>query len=103
MLESKFQSELIKELHMLYPDALILKNDSSYIQGIPDLTVLGPNGHWAVLECKRSRREFAYDKQPNQAYYISRANNIGGYGAFIYPENKEEVLNGIQSAFSDRR
>lgn len=35
MLENKFQANLIKELKRLFPGCIVMKNDASYIQGIP--------------------------------------------------------------------
>lgn len=95
MLESKFQADLKKELEMIFPGCIVTKLDSSYIQGIPDLLVLW-NDKWAVLECKKDRKA---KKQPNQEYYVGRMNNMS-FSKFIYPENKEEVLNELQQAFS---
>ena len=40
MLENKFQANLIKELKARFPDCIVMKNDPTYIQGIPDLLVL---------------------------------------------------------------
>lgn len=96
--ESKFQAQLICDLTKLFPDCIVLKNDPTYIQGIPDLTVL--NGDkWALLECKKSKDEA---HQPNQDYYINWADKKA-FGRFIFPENKEEVLRELQQAFrSDR-
>lgn len=97
-LESKFQSEVIKELHALFPGCVVLMNDASYIQGIPDLTVLWREHH-AMLEVKAAWNS---SHQPNQDYYIKM---FGEYvfSAFIYPENKEEILDGLQQAFRPRR
>lgn len=94
-LESKFQSELIKEIQKRLPGCLVMKNDPNYIQGIPDLIVLFGN-KWAALECKRSS---AANRQPNQEYYIQIMNQMS-FGRFIYPENKEEVLDEIQRSFN---
>lgn len=94
MLESKFQSELIKELEMIFPHCIVLKNDPGYRQGFPDLTILHGD-QWAVLEVKRSATASC---QPNQKYYISMLNDMF-FGAVIYPENKEEVLYELQRAF----
>ena len=49
MKESKFQKEVIDEIQELLPDAIIMKNDPNYIQGIPDLTILSGD-KWATLE-----------------------------------------------------
>lgn len=95
-LESKFQKELMDEIRKQYPGCVILKNDSSYIQGFPDWTILYKN-KWAVLEAKRSRTA---DKQPNQPYYVDKLNSMS-YSRFVYPENKDEVLQELQKIFAD--
>ena len=65
MLENKFQANLIKELKERFPGCIVMKNDPTYIQGIPDLLVLHKD-KWASLECKKSA---GAKKQPNQEYY----------------------------------
>ncbi len=92
--ESQFQARLIKRLKEMFPGCIVLKNDSSYIQGIPDLTVLWKD-KWALLECKK---ESEARKQPNQPYYIAKGKEMS-FGAFIFPENEEEVLHDLQQAF----
>lgn len=98
MLENKFQSDLIKEIKQRLPGCIVMKNDPNYIQGMPDLTVLYKN-HWATLECKRSSRA---RKQPNQEYYVDTMNEMS-FSRFISPENKEDVLNELQSALKPGR
>jgi hypothetical protein len=73
---------------------LVMKLDSSYIQGIPDLLILYKN-KWAVLECKKSAK---VKKRPNQEYYVDKLNQMS-FARFIYPENKEEVLRDLQQTF----
>lgn len=92
--ESKFQAELIKELESIFDGCMVLKNDSSYYQGIPDLLVLYKD-KWAMLECKRHS---SASRRPNQDYYISKFGEMS-YASFVYPENKEEVLHELQQAF----
>lgn len=87
MKESKFQSDLKKELKKTFPGSIVTKMDSGDIQGIPDLLILYKN-KWATLENKRSSKAH---KQPNQEYYVNKMNNMS-FSRFIYPENKEEVL-----------
>ena len=87
MLENKFQAKLIKELKDMFPGCIVMKNDASYIQGIPDLLVLY-NERWASLECKKSLNAA---KQPNQEYYVGRMDEMS-FSRFICPENKDEVL-----------
>lgn len=98
MLESKFQNELIKDLERLFPGCIVLKNDTSYIQGFPDLTILYED-RYAILEGKKYRNA---PVRPNQRYYIKYFNDRA-YGAFIYPENKEEILNELQQALEPGR
>ncbi len=82
----------------MFPGCFILKNDTDYLQGIPDLLVLY-NTRWAMLEVKR---EADAPEEPNQDYYIDVLNGMS-FAAFIFPENEEEVLNELQHAFSTRR
>lgn len=93
--ENKFQAELIKEIRSLFPGAIILKNDPEYIQGFPDLTIFYED-RWAVLECKKSEREV---HQPNQDYYVDVLNEMS-YSAFIFPENKKDILKELKIFFS---
>lgn len=95
-LESKFQKELIDEIKEQFPGCLVMKNDSGYIQGIPDWTILYKN-KWAVLEAKRSKDA---NKQPNQPYYVETLNKMS-FSRFVYPENKEEVLNELHRIFDN--
>ena len=91
--ERDFQSNLIKKLHDRMPEAIVMKNDSAYIQGIPDLLILH-NDKWAALECKRSATA---KHQPNQEYYIDKMSKMS-YAAFIFPENETEVLDALQQS-----
>lgn len=95
MLENKFQAQLIQDIKKALPGAVVLKNDSSYIQGIPDLTVLY-GSKWAALECKKNA---SAARQPNQDYFVELLNGMS-YAAFVFPENKKEVLNELQHALA---
>lgn len=94
-LESKFQKELIDEVKERYPGCIALKNDSGYIQGFPDWTILYKD-KWAVLEVKKER---GAHKQPNQEYYVNELNEMGGFSRFVFPENKDEVLEDMDALF----
>lgn len=98
MKESKFQKDVIDFLEEEYPGCLIIKNDPTYIQGIPDFLVLYKN-KWAALEFKKSEDA---THQPNQDDYVEMLNNMS-YSNFVYPENLEEVLDDIQRTFKPRR
>ena len=97
MKESKFQSDLKKELQGMFPGCMITKLDSGDIQGIPDLLVLYKD-KWAVLENKRSAKA---THQPNQDYYVDKMNGMS-LASFIYPENKDEVLARLRKKFNKK-
>lgn len=94
MLESKFQAKLIKDLYELFPGCLIVKNDPNYIQGIPDLLILHKD-RWASLECKKNSNA---SKRPNQEFYVDKMDSMS-FARFIFPENREEVLNELKEYF----
>lgn len=97
-LESTFQSALIKELEAIFPGCFIYRGDPQRQQGIPDLLILFGN-RWAALELKREAKA---SKRPNQDYYVNQMNELS-YAAFIFPDNKEAVLNELQEALRPRR
>lgn len=101
MLESRYQADLIKKLRELFPGCFILKNDTDYMQGVPDLLVL-VGDRWAMLEVKRIRPRSSADFEPNQEWYLEQLNDMS-YAACIYPENEQEVLDDLQQAFRARR
>lgn len=94
MKESKFQSDLIKNLKIIFEGCIIMKTDPNYIQGIPDLLILY-HDKWAALECKKSMNA---SRQPNQSYFVELMNTMS-FSRFIYPENEKEVLDELQRAF----
>ena len=93
-LERDFQAGLIKELKARFPGSIVTKLDSSHIQGIPDLLILYKD-RWATLECKENSKAA---HRPNQDHYVDTMNEMS-FSRFIFPENKEEVLNDLQQAF----
>lgn len=90
-LESGFQDRLVREIKDELPGCMVFKMDQ--IQGIPDLLILH-NDKWASLECKRER---SAKRQPNQEYYVDRMNEMS-FSRFIYPENREDVLDELYQA-----
>ena len=95
MRENKFQANLIKEIKETFPGCIVLKNDSSYLQGIPDLTVFYED-KWCALECKQNAKA---NHQPNQDYYVEKMNDMS-FARFIYPENKDEVIKDLREKFN---
>ena len=93
--ENQFQRTLVKEIRNHYNnECIVTKLDSGYIQGIPDLLILHKD-KWATLECKKSKNAH---RQPNQQYYVDKMDKMS-FSKFIYPENKEEVLNELRETF----
>jgi hypothetical protein len=101
MTENQYQAKLIKKLGAMFPGCVILKNDSSYQQGVPDLVILW-NDYWASLEVKASKLAYSASAQPNQSYFIERLDEMS-FAAYIYPENEEEILCALQQAFETPR
>jgi len=89
--ERNFQSGLIRDLKQRLEGCIVTKLDSSHLQGIPDLLILYGD-RWASLECKRSEKS---RKRPNQKYWVERMNSMS-FSRFIFPENKEEVLDELE-------
>lgn len=98
MLENKYQAGLIKRIKLLFPGCIVLKNDPTYIQGIPDLLVLY-NKRWAVLEVKKNKTA---SHRPNQDFYVDKMNRMS-FARYIYPENEKEVLNDLERTFKPKR
>ena len=90
-LESGFQDSLIKQIKKILPGSMVFKMDQ--IQGLPDLLILYKD-KWASLECKRTATA---KRQPNQEYYVNLMNEMS-FSRFISPENREAVINELQSA-----
>jgi len=95
MTEAQYQKRVVRALKDRFPGCVVIKNDPSYQQGIPDWTILFGQC-WAMLEIKaRSSAR----RQPNQQYYVEQLNEMS-FAAFICPENEEAVLDELQTAFS---
>lgn len=94
MLESAFQSGLIKEIKKRFPGCVVFKTDPTQIQGFPDLMILFEN-HWAALECKKSATA---KHRPNQDLHVDKLNKMS-FSSFIWPENKKEVLDAMERSF----
>lgn len=96
MRESAYEKSLIKRLLKRYPEAVVLKNDSSYLQGVPDRLILHRD-RWAMLEIKQHANS---PVQPNQPYYIDLFNSMS-FASFISPETEGEVLDALQRSLID--
>ena len=93
MLESEYQGKLIKKLEKLFPGSVILKNDSGYRQGIPDLVIFH-GARWAMLEVKASETA---PYQANQEYYLDLLGKMS-FASVIYPSIEKDVLSALDKA-----
>ena len=94
MLENRFKTNLVNEIKERFPGCMVVHLDPNEIQGIPDLLVLYEST-WAALEGKRSMDA---PHRPNQDYYVAKMNAMS-FSRFIYPENKEDVLDELRESF----
>jgi hypothetical protein len=98
MTEGQYQAKLIKKLNARYPGCIILKNDPSWQQGIPDLLILYDR-RWAALEVKIDAKA---KLRPNQSHYIETLEEMS-FASIIYPEIEDEVLRDLQFALGAPR
>ena len=87
-IERNFEANLIKRIKELLPESIIVKLDRK--QGIPDRLILYKN-KWASLEFKRASDA---SHRPNQDWYVDKMNTMS-FSRFVYPENKNEVLDDL--------
>lgn len=90
MLESAFQKRLIKRIKSAFPNAMVLKNDPTSLQGIPDLLVL-VGSRWAMLEVKATPTSSV---RPNQPHYVERLNQMA-FAAFVDPTTIDKVMEAL--------
>lgn len=92
--EGEFKKDLKKEIKNRFPGSIVMQLDPNEIQGIPDLIILYKD-KWASLECKKDSKA---KHRPNQDYYVELMNDMS-FSSFIFPENREEVLNEMEQSF----
>jgi hypothetical protein len=94
MTENQYQAKIIRKLKEMFPGCIVIKVDSAYQQGMPDLLLLWKQ-YWASLEVKADRLS---RPQPNQDHFVEQLNDMS-FAAYIYPENEKKVLSALQQAF----
>lgn len=97
-LEAETQAAFVKRLRKSFERVLILKNDSGYLQGIMDLTVILP-GAIIFIEVKPY---VGAPYEPNQEYYLDLVQQFGFFSCTLTPENEEEVFRAIQATQRSR-
>lgn len=95
--ENKYQAKLIKRIQDIYPEAIILKNDANYLQGIPDWTILYKK-RWVMFDVKKDANAVY---QPNQEWYLNYADEQGYFGSFVYPENEQDFLEKLATVLNN--
>jgi hypothetical protein len=96
MLENRFKTNLNNEIKNMFPGCMIVHLDPNEIQGIPDLLILYKD-KWAALEGKKTANAA---RRPNQEYYVDLMDRMS-FASFIYPENKDEVLEALYLHFME--
>jgi len=94
MLESGLKKAFKADVKRRLPHVKMYE-PKTHSRSAPDLIILGPAAIWWAGEFKRDRDS---DEQPNQDYTIDQLNEMG-YAEFVYPDNAEEVLNGLEDLF----
>ena len=96
MKEGMFQRQVKEDLKKRFPGCIVIKNDPSSLQGIPDLSIFYQQ-HCGMLEVKNDEEA---PHQPKQDYWVDRLNDMS-FAAFINPSNREEVLDAMERSFKD--
>ena len=94
--ERDYQPDVKEKLLELFPGCVILKNDSSYIQGIPDLSIFYKD-KWAMLEVKKTKPSVK-DFRPNQEHYLQKLDTMS-FARVIFPENMDQVFKDLVRFF----
>lgn len=97
--EGTFKTKLIGEIEKEFPDCIVTKLEADFKAGIPDILIV--NGkQWVTLEAKKSKADVTKQRRNKDAqdYYVARMNKMS-YSSYVYPENKEEVLNELKVFF----
>ena len=95
--EGNFKKKLTSDVKNLFPGVIIIWADVQQTQGKPDMILLHGD-RWAALEVKAASKSA---RRPNQPHWVEKMNGMS-YAAFICPENKGEVLDGLQQALRPR-
>lgn len=97
--EGNFKTKLIEDIEKEFPDCIVTKLEADFKAGIPDILIVdGPR--WATLEAKASKADVTKPRRNKDAqdYYVKVMNGMS-YSSYVYPENKEEVLNDLKVHF----
>jgi hypothetical protein len=86
---------VIHQLRAMFQGCIILKNDSSYLQGVPDLLLLWRD-RWAAIEVKSGP---SAPVQPNQEEYVAMMDAMS-FAGFIHPQNEEVFLRELHATFT---
>ena len=88
--ETVFSREFRQAISKVYPETIWIRTSPNQIQGIPDWIMLYQNRYF-VFEFKKYE---GAPSRPNQPYYVALLNDWS-YARFVYPENREEVLDEV--------
>ena len=97
--EGNFKEKLIKDIEKEIPGCIVTKLEADFNNGIPDILILHEN-KWATLEAKKNKNEVTKQRRNkmSQDHYVASMNAMS-FSRYVYPENKEEVLNELKIHF----
>ena len=95
MSESRFKESVMEEIEIRFPNAIVLNIDPTFIRGFPDKLILFED-LWACLEFKKEKNA---SKRTHQEYYVNLLDDWS-FASFIYPENRERVMDDLELFFS---
>ena len=84
MLESQFKKKQRQYLEKLGWRFITLEPGGGVPLGFPDTIVISPTGYHCFVEWKKSATA---EKQPLQAYWNIKLNEMGHDACFVFPEN----------------
>ena len=97
--EGNFKEKLIKDIKKEIPGCIVTKLEADFNNGIPDILILHKD-KWATLEAKKDKNEVTKPRRNKMAqdHYVASMDAMS-FSRYVYPENKEEVLDELQQAF----
>ena len=96
--EKSFERRVVSKLEKWEGVLALPKSHPMGVKGILD-RIFCVRGVLVSLEFKRSK---SAKRDAMQKYYVKAINDAGGFAAFIYPENEEEVLASIKEILEKR-
>ena len=101
--ESTFQGNFIDRLRKRFHGIRVIIKEAGSIRGLPDIYGCYRGSHFE-LELKKNKEEASKNtgRIVLQKREIRKCQVAGGYGAFVYPENADKILDEMEAFFATR-